>query len=128
MDNATYVKEALRTDAPYTKAKCAIATESDLTIRVLHAAMGLCTESAEVMDALKKTIFYGKPLDVVNVKEELGDVFWYLAIACDELGVSFEDIQRRNIEKLKARYPEKFTPEKALNRDLETERKILEKK
>ena len=45
----------------------------------------------------------------------------------DTLGVSFEEIQERNIEKLKARYGEKFTDEKAINRNLETERSILER-
>jgi NTP pyrophosphatase (non-canonical NTP hydrolase) len=72
-------------------------------------------------------LFYGKPLDEVNLKEEMGDLFWYLAIMADTLGVSFEEIQERNIEKLKARYGEKFTDEKAINRNLETERSILER-
>jgi NTP pyrophosphatase (non-canonical NTP hydrolase) len=96
-------------------------------IRLLHALMGLTTEAGESLDALKKHLFYGKPLDEVNLKEEMGDLFWYLAIMADTLGVSFEEIQERNIEKLKARYGEKFTDEKAINRNLETERSILER-
>lgn len=51
--------------------------------RLLHAAIGLCTESGELLDAYKKHIFYGKPLDHVNIKEELGDICWYMAIVCD---------------------------------------------
>jgi len=31
-----------------------------------------------------------------------------------------------NIEKLKARYPDKFTSDKAINRNLDIERKVLE--
>jgi len=95
-------------------------------IRLLHAQMGMQTETAEFTDALKKSLFYGKPLDVVNLKEELGDLMWYMAIAFDELGTDFETEKNRVIKKLKARFPEKFTNDKAENRDLITERKILE--
>lgn len=95
--------------------------------RLLHAGIGLTTESGEFLDALKKHIFYGKELDRVNLKEEIGDLFWYLAIACDELGVEFEPIMERNIEKLKARYGEKFSEDRANKRDLSLERNILEK-
>lgn len=47
---------------------------------LLHCATGLVTESAELVDAIKKHVFYGKPLDVVNIKEEIGDILWYIAI------------------------------------------------
>lgn len=94
--------------------------------RLMHAASGLTTESGELLDMLKKHLNYGKDFDKPNAIEELGDLCWYLAIACDELGVSFEEIMTININKLKARYGEKFSSDKAINRDLETERKILE--
>jgi NTP pyrophosphatase (non-canonical NTP hydrolase) len=95
--------------------------------RLLHAGIGLTTEAGEFIDALKKHIFYGKELDRVNLSEEIGDIFWYLAIAADELGINFESVMNRNIEKLKARYGEKFTEESAEDRDLDQERDILEK-
>lgn len=96
--------------------------------RLIHAAMGMQTETAEFTDALKKAIFYGKTLDVPNLKEELGDLLWYVSIAMDELGTSYEQEMARVNKKLKARYPEKFTEEKAENRDLKKEREILEAK
>lgn len=96
------------------------------SIRLIHAGLGLATETAEIQDALKKHIFYGKPLDRVNLAEEMGDVFWYLAILADELGVSFEDTMDKNIAKLKKRYGDKFTETAAINRDVAAERKILE--
>lgn len=96
-------------------------------IRLIHGAIGLCTETGEIQDALKKHYFYGKPLDRVNLAEELGDVMWYIAILCDELGVSLESVMEKNIAKLKARYGEKFTEAAALNRNLAVEREILEK-
>ena len=94
--------------------------------RLIHAQMGMQTETAEFTDALKKSIFYGKPLDVVNLKEELGDLMWYMAIAMDELGTDFTTEAARAVSKLEVRYPVKFTEDKAENRDLETERKVLE--
>jgi NTP pyrophosphatase (non-canonical NTP hydrolase) len=94
---------------------------------VLHAAMGLCTESAELLDALKKNMFYGKELDVVNLEEELGDLMWYMAYLLRELDLDFSRILQNNIDKLMIRYPEKFDQAKALDRDLDSERKELEK-
>jgi NTP pyrophosphatase (non-canonical NTP hydrolase) len=95
-------------------------------MNLLHAAMGISTESGELMDAFKRKLFYGKPLDVVNVKEEIGDIMWYVAILLRELDLDFHELLQLNINKLTARFPEKFTEHHALNRDLGTERNILE--
>jgi len=95
-------------------------------IRLIHAAMGFQTEAAEFTDMLKKHIFYGKELDIVNLKEEIFDMTWYISIVLDELGYSFEEGFKTNIDKLKARFPEKFTEEDANNRNLNKEREILE--
>lgn len=92
----------------------------------IHMVSGMITESAEIMDVYKKHIAYGKPLDLVNVKEEIGDLMWYIINMCNLHDWNLEDIMQTNIDKLSSRYPEKFTNEKAINRDLETERKILE--
>jgi NTP pyrophosphatase (non-canonical NTP hydrolase) len=88
--------------------------------------MGAVTEAAELMDALKKSKIYGRPLDRVNLVEEMGDLTWYLAILADELGVSFEEIWEKNINKLRQRYPEKYSDQQAEERDVAKERKILE--
>ncbi len=98
------------------------------TIRLLHAAMGLATEAGEFVDALKKHIFYGKVLDGVNLMEELGDVSWYERIALDAIETGFLSMVLRNVAKLKARFPEKFTEAAAINRNLDIERAILETK
>ena len=121
-----YIEKAIKTESKdFDKISNRLQDKS--MIRLLHAGMGLATESAEFLDALKKAIYYGKELDKVNLAEEIGDQMWYCAIALSELGVSFEEVMKKNIAKLEARYPEKFTEEKAENRDLKTERDILEK-
>jgi NTP pyrophosphatase (non-canonical NTP hydrolase) len=96
------------------------------TPEMLHGAIGLATEAGELLDALKRAIYYGAPLDRTNLVEELGDLEWYMAVLRAALGVTQEEVQRRNIAKLRARYPERFTREDALNRDLAKERAILE--
>lgn len=94
--------------------------------RLIHAQMGMQTEVAEFADALKKSLFYGKPLDIINLKEEIGDLMWYMAIAMDELDTNFTTESDRVIKKLKSRYPEKFDSNYAEHRDLNAERTILE--
>ena len=114
-----YIKSAMRT--------CSNEFHDDLVSQLtIHAAMGMVTESAEFMDGLKKAIFYGKPIDKINLVEELGDLMWYVAVACHELDVSIQDICEVNILKLMTRYPDKFTQKDANNRDLPTERETLE--
>jgi NTP pyrophosphatase (non-canonical NTP hydrolase) len=126
MSSQEYIKNAIKTESQDTDGMNIRLTD-DGTKRLLHAGIGLATESGEFLDAIKKHVFYGKELDRVNLQEELGDLFWYMAIACDELGAEFEPIMARNIEKLKARYGEKFSEERAENRDLDKEREILER-
>jgi NTP pyrophosphatase (non-canonical NTP hydrolase) len=125
MDAKKYLKDSARTAfTDYSKIVDRVGT--DKGVDLLHAALGLQTESAEFSDMLKKAIFYGKPIDEVNLKEEIGDILWYAALALRTLNTDFETVMGRNIEKLKSRYPDKFTEDKALNRNLDTERKILE--
>ena len=101
---------------------------------MLHAFIGLETEVGEILDALKKHLFYGKALDLINLSEEIGDLFWYEAIATDSLAkLMFKNpyelensIKEKNIAKLKARFPDKFSNNFAQNRNLEIERSILE--
>lgn len=92
----------------------------------MHMVLGMQTEVAEIADVYKKHIAYKKELDLVNVKEELGDVLWYIANLCNFYGWDLRDILDTNINKLKIRYPEKFTTENALNRNLIKERATLE--
>lgn len=124
MNSTNYIKNAIRTESNDFNAMDERLGDNGLK-RLLHAGIGLSTESGEFLDALKKHIFYGKELDRVNLAEELGDLFWYMAIVADELGVEFESVMDRNIQKLKARYGEKFSEQKAEKRDLDSERTIL---
>jgi len=94
--------------------------------RILHASLGISDEAGEIAKAVKAHIYYGKTLDTANLVEEAGDVMWYLAVLLDELGYSFEAVMRKNIAKRKARYPEKFTQEHALNRNLTKEKTAME--
>jgi NTP pyrophosphatase (non-canonical NTP hydrolase) len=79
--------------------------------------MGLCGESGEVIDILKKHIFHGHELDREHLLEELGDVAWYLNEAAYALDSSLEEIFDRNIAKLKKRYPQGFDKERSINRE-----------
>lgn len=102
--------------------------EVDIKIdsRVFHAIIGLATESTELCEALLDSLTDESEVDVINLLEELGDLAWYQAVLIDTLGGDWANILNTNIAKLRARYPEKFTSEHAINRDLDTERKILE--
>ena len=83
---------------------------------LINSVMGLCGESGEAIDIVKKWFAHGHELDKEHLKKELGDVAWYLAEAATALDVPLEDIFRANIEKLKKRYPDGFKTEESQKR------------
>lgn len=87
--------------------------------RLIEGLMGLCGETGEAMDILKKAMFQGHTIDIQELALELGDVLWYLALSIDALGYTFNDIQQMNLEKLGKRYPDGFSEERSINRDEE---------
>jgi NTP pyrophosphatase (non-canonical NTP hydrolase) len=95
-------------------------------VRILHSIIGLGGEVGELCTEFQRHTFYGKDVDLINLKEEYGDILWYVAEGLNALGISMEDVMKANIAKLKVRYPTKFTEDKAANRDLSAERAALE--
>lgn len=83
---------------------------------LINGVMGLCGESGEVIDIVKKHLAQGHELDKDKIIKELGDVAWYMAEIATVLDVELEDVLVQNIEKLKKRYPEGFSTEKSVNR------------
>lgn len=78
--------------------------------------LGIAGEAGEVADIIKKHLFHGHPLDVSDVKKELGDVLWYIGSIAAACGLTLEDVATANIEKLRKRYPHGFSVEASLNR------------
>ena len=83
---------------------------------LINSVMGLCGESGEAIDIVKKHLHQGHGLDKAALAKELGDIAWYLAEAATALDMELEDILRANIEKLKARYPEGFSSDRSIGR------------
>ena len=123
-----YQKLAQRTQTNMKVAQARINDlDADFAVGLLHAAVGIAGESGELATAVEKWLFYGQILDNDNLKEELGDLLWYIAEACNAAGISLEEVMAGNIAKLKKRYPDKYSDERALeeNRDRESEMKAL---
>lgn len=93
---------------------------------IVHGILGAATETGELLEALALTLFDNEEFDLVNLKEEVGDVLWYLAIVAVRGGYTLSDCMIANILKLEARYGDEFTEERAIIRDLAKERGILE--
>ena len=83
---------------------------------LINGVMGLCGESGEAIDIVKKWLAQGHELDRKHLAKELGDIAWYLAETATALDLSLEEIFEANIEKLKKRFPEGFDTERSVNR------------
>ena len=86
---------------------------------LINGVMGLCGESGEVIDLVKKHLHQGHPLDREKLIKELGDVCWYIAEIATALDVPLENVLAQNIEKLRARYPEGFSAQRSQHREQE---------
>lgn len=106
MEINEYQKLAMRT----------LNTEIDKKELILNASMGLCGESGEVIDLVKKHLFQGHDLDDEKLIKELGDVAWYLAEAATALNVDLSEILEKNIKKLENRFPDGFNSNRSINR------------
>ena len=84
---------------------------------LINAVMGLCGESGEATDIVKKHLFQGHDLDKEMLAKELGDIAWYLAEAATALDLELDDIFSANIDKLRKRYPEGFDAQRSINRE-----------
>lgn len=84
---------------------------------LINSVMGLCGESGEAIDIVKKWLAQGHELDKEHLAKELGDIAWYLAEAATALDLSLEEILKANIEKLEKRYPEGFETRRSVERE-----------
>ena len=84
---------------------------------LINGVMGLCGESGEAIDIVKKHLHQGHELDKEKLIKELGDIAWYMAETAYALDVDLDEVLEKNIAKLKARYPEGFDTERSLNRE-----------
>lgn len=123
-----YGKPLPATLKPVADAAADIRFAGELDGHILHSILGTATEGGELLEAAMKTLFNGEPFDIVNFQEELGDIAWYRAIGLNAVGQTIDANDRQNIEKLLARFPDKFDAGLAINRDTDAERKVLERR
>lgn len=103
-----YQRGALRTAS-----RISTATPDNL---LTQGVMGMCGESGEAIDIVKKHFFQGHPLDTEHLARELGDVLWYVATTACAIGYPLEEIMYMNLEKLEERYGSQFSADGSINR------------
>lgn len=86
-------------------------------LRLLNGVLGLCGESGECADMVKKFFFQGHDLEKEHLAKELGDVAWYLAVTAKAIGYDLEAVLQMNVDKLRKRYPEGFDTERSQHRE-----------
>ena len=108
--------EKLSLDRYQKLAKRSAGAGGDGERRLMVAALGLAGEAGEFANLVKKMTAHGHPYDPASLKDELGDVLWYLAEAATASGLNLEEIAQENVDKLRKRYPEGFSQENSIHR------------
>lgn len=75
---------------------------------ILTWGLGIAGEAGDVAGCIKKTFSHDNN-QKSGIRENLGDVMWYIAMICEFFGWNLEDIMKENIEKLRRRHPEGFS-------------------
>lgn len=116
MELKDYKKEVLRTAKSF----------DTMEKNIFHMMLGFTGEIGEIADIFKQHYIYGKKLDIEHLIEEFGDVIYYIIFCCMICDIDFEnEVLDKNVKKLKVRYPDGFSNERALNRDLDKEKEAL---
>ena len=105
-------------------------TYKNIDTRMLHAMLGIADEAGEFIEMILRATFYNQRIDMDHYKEELGDLWWSLCLAVDDLAEKenktpievFYEILAINKAKLEARYPDGYSNDKACCRDLRKEK------
>lgn len=121
MNPTNYVNLTARTDGDDKFYQAIAENYTADKARLNHYALGIAGEAGELVDAIKKHVQYGRELDEVNVREEISDLLWFIARLCEMKSWTFEELMTKNINKLKARYPQGFEQEKEQNRNYDNE-------
>ena len=106
MDVNEYQKSAMKTLNPMLDKKDVL----------INSVMGLCGESGEAIDVVKKWLMQGHDLDKEHLIKELGDIAWYLAEAATALDVPLETVFQGNLDKLRRRFPNGFDTQASVHR------------
>ena len=105
MDLSRYQKLAARTMNP----------ELDGSDTLQHALYTLAAETGEIHGLFQKEK-QGHELEREHLIKEIGDAMWALAELCTVCDLDMSSVAETNIEKLEARYPNGFEPERSLHR------------
>lgn len=106
---------------------------NSVTMNLHHATTGISGEAGEALDITKKMWIYNQDLSTVNkegqihythLKEELGDILFYVQHACNILGVAMPVLIEENMAKLNKRYPVGYSDKAALERADKTGKEI----
>ena len=94
-------------------------SRKELTPRehLYNGILGLAGETGECADLVKKHFYQDGREIIQNLKDEAGDVLWYVVEVISAMGWTLEEVAQHTVDKLKQRYPEGFSADRSLHRE-----------
>ena len=79
----------------------------DQRFKLIYPSLGLVAEAGEVSGKVSKVLRDKNGIvtkeDEIDLKKELGDVLWFIAVLCNDLGITLEEVAQVNLDKLRSR-------------------------
>lgn len=122
------IKKALfygKGEIPVNRRESSVPLLHNVNPDILHMVLGIVTEAGEILDEVYSSTAKGNLFNPVHLVDETGDSLWYLANLMTELDTELAACAELNIEKLRRRFPEKFTSSQAINRDIASEQEAF---
>lgn len=101
--------------------------ELDFELEEIESENDISNSAAEILDIFKKKMYYNKSYNVDSLKKYCNGVFSGVKGFCTSYNLDINKLRQNNIDKLKVRFPNKFTSNNANNRNLDKELKELKK-
>ena len=95
-------------------------SRKELTPRehLYNGILGLAGETGECADLVKKHFYQDGREIIQNLKDEAGDVLWYVVEVISAMGWTLEEVAQHNVDKLRKRYPDGFDADRSLHREV----------
>jgi NTP pyrophosphatase (non-canonical NTP hydrolase) len=91
---------------------------NEIETHLQHLSTALFCKLGKISEPLKKFVYANHELSLLQLEDEIGDLFWYIVNLCSVLEIDIQQVMQSNLDKLARRYPDGYSSEASRNRTM----------